>query len=376
MKKFGLALVVVGLIVQSLVMPLTAFARPKGWGTFCHLNWGDINGSDTLAMALNSPMDNGISATIPWAALEPVKGQLDTTLIHSLLDQCKQADKTLLLQIAVSGNGASNNPYSSSYTPQWVYDAGVPYITAVHGGVEQKNPAVWNPLFLQLYGKFIQRLGKRLDGYGHLELVQFAPGVFCSTRAYYPNDPSETEQANRLGYSDAAYYAANCYMIQAYTSSFQTTRLALDLHKFTDQSCDRQYNDLNLCTFAVQQGVFPMYHHVTAKANDSTWSVSSYPALFAGYGLSTKLVLGLDNATAQHGHDNWGPIGDIVKFAIGGCSTGLPRMNTCYFFPYHQDVAAATPGNRNFQQAYFDAMQWINSQLRNNADATRQATGG
>jgi hypothetical protein len=117
--------------------------------------------------ALTNPDVVGVSMRLTWEALEPQEGALDTSFLESEIEAAKAAGKKIQLRI-ISGRR----------TPAWVYPKGVPSLRYLDyeangdpTGEINRVPVPWNPVYLNVWTSFINRLGQRIGDEREVELI-------------------------------------------------------------------------------------------------------------------------------------------------------------------------------------------------------------
>jgi hypothetical protein len=321
-----------------------------GYGVFEHMNYQQMVARP--GAHLTAPEIAGAEFHLPWAELEPTKGQYRFSKLDSLVALWGGAGKKITFVVKTSPSGTDTDPWSGSPTPAWVFAEGAKSLTVNEQGMMQQVPLLWDPVFLQEYQTFVQQLGARYDGNPGIEFVIVGPGVFGTTRAIYPANALQWKAA---GYTDQLWYQTQVTIMGFYQSAFHMTHLCLGMAPFINSRIQNAtYSEFTLAQYAAQQGMYVYYHNLYGN---STWNNSQYPQFFASLGSSTKIALGMDNptSTSETIENTYGDPVNCVENAFGGGSTGLPVIHTYYLVFYLYDIDAAYPGS-TFQQEYYDAL--------------------
>ena len=116
--------------------------------------------------------------------------------------------------------------------PKWVFDKGVPSV--IHRnkkGDEQIDPIFWTPEYLSQCCRFIERMGKCLDGRPGLEFVDIGMIGEWGEMHLGLHIPGRwtSEQLHATGFTHAKYVAAYRQIIDAFAKAFPHTRVFLNV---------------------------------------------------------------------------------------------------------------------------------------------------
>ena len=141
-------------------------------------------------------------------------------------------------------------------TPKWVLDQGVP--TVVHRGLrvdEQIDPVFWDERYLDQCSRFIERLGKYLDGRDGLEYVDIGSIGEWGEMHLGLHIPGRwtPQQLDETGYTRERYIGAYRRMIDAHAKAFRQTRVFLNVGSYAEIN---DYAALRGCHFR-QDGLTP-----------------------------------------------------------------------------------------------------------------------
>jgi hypothetical protein len=133
----------------------------KELGFFAIIELEKINDTESIKSVLQKPDVNGISVLLPWRLLEPVEGETNFKPIDSLLELCKEANKTLILRVSTCG--VDNT--AKSDTPDWVFQDPTSRSIVYVGtdGNEHQMPIFWDPNYLAKWSNLINELGETYD---------------------------------------------------------------------------------------------------------------------------------------------------------------------------------------------------------------------
>lgn len=159
-----------------------------------------------------------------WSQLEPQQRQYNWNLIDNDMKPWIDNGKQVTLRIKTAGWTKWQPPFSQKGTPQWVYDLGVPFVTASDGA---KKPQYWNLKFLNALSDFVKAFAARYDGNTNILAIEIAVGDGAETKPDTTHDSSVLSRWQAIGYTDAAWWGAIQGIIQMYVTSFQHTPLVL-----------------------------------------------------------------------------------------------------------------------------------------------------
>ncbi len=333
---------------------------PFGYGIFEHMHWKEMKNKP--GANIENPYLAGALFHIPWAALEPEKGRLDTRMLDDLLNTWSKKGKKIILYIKIApASHKERNPWVESSTPLWVYEAGGRYVESTKKDIYQRFPLYWDPVFLKEHERFIGELAKRYDGHPGIEFILVGPGAFGTTRVSYPQVIKKFRAA---GYTDKKWFETLEKIMDIYKKAFKITPLALGVAPFVKDPDDedRQYNHFAIAKLAAEKGFYLFYHNLRGTDH---WLKSPYPRFFASLGSKTKIALGLDNPSSLNEklRKTYGDPLTTVQYAFGGLKD-LPMINTRYIVLYEPDVEAATPDSKRHKKEYEDAMRWVLERLK------------
>ncbi|MDO8542499.1 MAG: hypothetical protein Q7S40_18820 [Opitutaceae bacterium] len=140
---------------------------PFGKGIFAHVRaGGKIRASDeTMRAWAQNPYIAGTQLSYCWSELEAREGEYRWDIIEKDLEVWARHGKKCWLEISTAFRWS---PSGELGVPEWVYRKGVPKIQAAGSA---PYPVYWNPLYLELWGKFVRELGRKFDGDPRLEWV-------------------------------------------------------------------------------------------------------------------------------------------------------------------------------------------------------------
>lgn len=141
-------------------------------------------------------------------------------------------------------------------TPKWVLDQGVPTVT--HRGLrvdEQVDPVFWDDRYLDQSCRFIERLGKYLDGREGLEFVDIGSiGEWGEMHlGLHIRGRWTPKQLDETGFTREKYIGAYRRVIDAHAEAFRATRVFLNVGNYAEIN---DYAALRGCHFR-QDGLTP-----------------------------------------------------------------------------------------------------------------------
>ncbi len=209
-------------------------------------------GSSYSTLATN-PYIAGAHLGFYWSQLEPQKGQYNWSAVDQAMAPWVSHGKKVILRVPTSGYTSWLPPYSQSGTPKWVYDLGVPSVTETDGSV---LPQYWNPLFLQSYADFLHAFALHYDGNPNVAYIDISLGIGGEAKVDSHNsNPNQLNLWKQIGYTNPLWWGAVQSIMQAYSSSFFKTPLAVMPDKvFMENTAG--YTAALLLNYAVQHGLW------------------------------------------------------------------------------------------------------------------------
>jgi hypothetical protein len=154
-------------LVLMFGLMTTAFAEQSGQakagGVFSLRAAGDeLNDVSEL----ESPFVTGLSARFKWQDIEPEPGQYNWRPLERAHEISTAKNKMLIIRVT-----------AGMHSPNWIYRLGVPQIdfeaddaSWMESGAKGRMPVPWNEVYLEMWEKFLEELGKK---------VQDWPNIFC-----------------------------------------------------------------------------------------------------------------------------------------------------------------------------------------------------
>ncbi|MGQ9517837.1 MAG: DNRLRE domain-containing protein, partial [Anaerolineae bacterium] len=189
-----------------------------------------------------------------WSRLEPAEGQYQWGIIDTWLDNQAAAGKPA----GVAVDTFRNESPADSATPQWVYNAGVPY--AYCGG--KRIPHYWNTLYQQKFGNFVRALAARYDNDPRVAWVQISVGMYGETT---PADASAADCLKAAGLDSAKWITTVNAITDIYRQAFRNKPLFLQFAPRFLSPCERR----EFTNYAVSLGV-GLKHNGLAPDADAT----------------------------------------------------------------------------------------------------------
>jgi Beta-galactosidase len=209
-------------------------------------------GSNLSALAAN-PYIAGAHLGFYWSELEPQQGQYDWSPIDQAMAPWISHGKQVILRVSTSGWTSWAPPYSQNGTPAWVYHLGVASVTETDGSV---LPQYWNPLFLQHFAEFVRAFALRYDGNPKVAYIDVGLGVGGEAKVDSHNsNPNQLTLWKQIGYTNALWWSTVQSIMQAYTTSFSHTSLAVMPDKVFLEKTDG-YTEALLLDYAVLHGLW------------------------------------------------------------------------------------------------------------------------
>lgn len=169
-----------------------------------------------------------------WSIVEPEEGADMNAYFGPIFDEWVGRRKCRVAFRVMSESMHSNTPY---VTPKWVLDKGVPSVRHIGKyGQEQFDPVFWNPEYLDQCCRFIERLGRCLDGRPGLEYIdigQIGEWGEMHLGLHIPDRWTDAQLAE-TGFTRAKYVAAYRRVIDAFARAFPRTQVFLNVGSYAE----------------------------------------------------------------------------------------------------------------------------------------------
>ena len=228
----------------SVAAPMP-FERPKGLWVIAPPDVGLRHQGTMAALAMRAI--DGVFIRMTWRALQPRPELFDWELLDEHISRASRIGKRVSLAVA-----------AGVFTPDWVFQEGVPAFTTV---IEQDQsaarchsarlPVPWNDQFLKFWVDFLKALGTR---YGSNNTVMFikagginyqtwelllpahgSPAMPAGRSARGCLFPDEVALWTEVGYANRLVLSSLSYILSAYNVAFPEKAIALmtgDKHGF------------------------------------------------------------------------------------------------------------------------------------------------
>lgn len=180
----------------------------------------------TGAPLVDNPYVSGGIGLYSWAALEPTPGVFDWSPIDADLATWAGHGKKLGIRAYTSIPG-------QSFTPGWVYAAGVPAVAWPDGSV---LPVYWNATYLAAWRSFVLALAERYDGDPTVAWIQAGVGIYGETKVDSDHgNPSRVAVWKGAGFTERRWLETVAAILDTYAESFSETPLvaAVELKALT-----------------------------------------------------------------------------------------------------------------------------------------------
>ncbi|MCS6860104.1 MAG: beta-galactosidase [Abditibacteriales bacterium] len=327
---------------------------PQGYGIFQHMHYTHQQKQPTVN--IDHPLLAGVEVGFKWATLEPQEGQYNWQPIERILKPWSAAGKKVILMLkTVQKRG--EDPDAQSATPRWVFNAGAKRI--VDEGTNY--PIYWDNIYLAKLGNFLRALAQRYDGHPDIEFIEAGLGAFGTTKLVGPKRLLDAYAAH--GYTPQVWTETVIKILDLHRAAFSRTPIAVALSPFQREGDGSNAWVEKIARYAASKGII-VYHH-GLMANERFVN-KPYAKLFHELSRHTKTALGLDGPSVPKNKPkrrNFGAIGDIVRYAVGG-TPEVPRTHISYMTFYVDDVTASNPNSPRARPDYVDAFKWLHGQLR------------
>ncbi|MCF7848394.1 MAG: hypothetical protein K9M45_06045 [Kiritimatiellales bacterium] len=141
--------------------------EPFGKGVFGHVRaGGKIRGTtDAIRELAENPFIAGTQLSYTWSELEPKEGEYRWDIIEKDMDVWARNGKKCWLEVATAFRWDRSGRLG---VPAWAYQKGVPKIQSEESA---PYPVYWDPLYLELWGRFVREFAHKFDGDLRIEWV-------------------------------------------------------------------------------------------------------------------------------------------------------------------------------------------------------------
>ncbi len=157
-----------------------------------------------------------------WSELEPEEGRFDFRILDEWIGKWRTKGYRV-------GFGVMSTTVGRQGTPLWVFKAGVPGVAHMAG--KQRDPVMWEELYLRKLDNFIQALGSRLDGGQDIEFIDMRGiGVWGEMHFGFGIKGMWTaEELYANGFGEEALMNAHFRQMDSYKAAFPHTILFLNI---------------------------------------------------------------------------------------------------------------------------------------------------
>lgn len=246
-----------------------------------------FNTNNSSALATN-PSVAGTELAYYWSQLEPTQGQYNWSLIDNDMQSWVANRKKVTLRVKTAGWTAWQPPFSQKGTPQWVYDLGVPFVTANDKAIK---PQYWHPKFLNALSDFVKAFAARYDGNANILAVEIAVGDGGETKPDTTKDSNVLVRWTAIGYTDGEWWWAIQEIIDMYMTAFVKTPVVL-MPDASFLAGTKGYDESLVVDYVSKFGIWLQWNGLTAGA--------SLPGSFGGLKKGYPLTLEQLNAAGPN----------------------------------------------------------------------------
>lgn len=186
----------------------------------------------------------GGSNHFTWKEIEPTEGNFNWGILDNFI--ANEAVKGKKAGFGINPFYGRSGADNAIQIPDYVFQAGVEKLVMVDGF---RVPNFWNPIYIQKYRRFIERLAQRYDNNPNLAFVQVGVGRHAETQ---PCDDRDNGNAGNhpdgtlykelldLGYDPWGWAGVVNQMIDAYADNFHRAKLLLPFGPVYLSECERR----------------------------------------------------------------------------------------------------------------------------------------
>ena len=223
------------------------------------------------------------------AEFSPSQGVYKFDAIDNDIKPWADRGKQIILRVSTAGHTSWQPSQNSKQgTPQWIYDQGVPFVTANDGA---KKPQYWNLKFLNALSDFVKALAARYDGHPNILCIEIGVGDGGETKPDTTKDSNVLTRWQAIQYTDANWWQAIQAIINMYVQAFSKTPLAL-MPDASFLGGAKGFDEALVVNYAAQRNVWLQWNGLV--------SGGSLPGSFSGLKKGYPLLLEqLNSATAN-----------------------------------------------------------------------------
>lgn len=192
---------------------------PSPCGIFLLLKAGEIPPQELL----KDPFVEGISVRVRWRDVEPEPGRYDWSYLDSIFDLSERYDKKVMLRIL-----------AGYWSPQWLYESGIPILKAYFRGQEVRFPAVWDERYMYYFSRLVREVGKRYGNHPRLILVHMSGPTIFSAEPILARNSKELKTIESHGFSPYSILERWKETARLFKETFPNRVLSLNIHYVID----------------------------------------------------------------------------------------------------------------------------------------------
>jgi hypothetical protein len=249
-----------------------------------------FNNMSNTSLFVDKPYVAGTCLTRYWAELNPSQGQYNWAIIDNDMKPWVAAGKSVIIRVSTAGwTKWQPNQNSKQGTPQWVFDQGVPFVTANDGA---RKPQYWHLKFLNALQTFVQAFATRYDGNPNILAIEIGVGDGGETKPDTTKDANVLSRWQAIQYTNANWWQAIQAIINMYVQAFTKTPLALMPDASFLQSASG-FDEALVVNYAAKYGVMMQWNGLV--------SGGSLPGSFSGLKKGYPLILEQLNSANANG---------------------------------------------------------------------------
>lgn len=342
----------------SLATPASAAERPSrepGAGLLYYAK-ADYAAAENQAVIAN-PHICGALFQIVWSQVEKENGQCDWSQVDQWIAPWIKAGKKVAIRFMWSTSGNWPKPYYKTPTPAWVWKAGAKF--AFHQQSSTEMPLIWDPIYKKFAWRFMEQFAARYDSNPNVLFLDVTPGAETNPYRFMTinrTTPGFKEEFLKIKTSDGRAYNETLWLdtvkewIDASARTFKQTPLLVTLNVGGMQGGDRS---VVIGDYCVSKGLYVGQNGLAGGSYRTTEGGRS--AAFVRWSKQTKLFFEMVAGTGGR----TGTLMEVMKAA--------ERIHCNYLNVYPEDVLRGTPGEKQFDPAYAEALAYGARVLRQNA---------
>jgi hypothetical protein len=302
--------------------------------------------ADNTAVIANPHIVGGFFQVI-WSEVEKEEGKCDWREVDAWIKPWLDAGKGVAIRLMWVTSGAWPKPYYKVPTPKWVWAKGAKFAFLAATGTE--IPLCWDPVYQKYAWRFMAQFAARYGDNPRVLFVDVTPGAETNPYRFGLANPVNLafkDTYAQVKASDGRAFTEDLWLdtvkawVDASLRAFPRTPLLVTLNNGGLRVTDRLTTIGDYCA---SQG---LYVGQNGLAGRSYQDATPRKDAFLRWSKDTKLFFEMVAGTGSR----TGTLMEVMQAA--------ERIRCSYLNVYPEDVLRGTPGQKNFDPAYQEALRY------------------